>query len=144
MLVIGKPAAFGSNNLPIRGQCQPHTQDWQLRIVHQGEEEVLLTDTYYACRQVQLQCMGMSDDEIRTFAQQYAAQDSAGNEETQCLRITRNEADTVLPGDTVPVPRSATPETPTPSSGRDANTEVIPRSELEQQQRQMRKRGFEE
>lgn len=98
MLVIGKPALFGSNNLPVRGQCQPHTQGWQLRIVKQGSEELLMTDTYYACRQVQLQCTGLGEEEIRKLVKEYGESvDGAGAEETQ--KLTPAELQAASPGE---------------------------------------------
>jgi hypothetical protein len=63
---ISKRPQFDENNWPVRGQCQPHTEGWILRFWDKGEEEVLYEGTYYACRNMQVACQGMTDkDEIR-------------------------------------------------------------------------------
>ncbi|MBN2713760.1 MAG: hypothetical protein JXR97_15180 [Planctomycetes bacterium] len=83
ILVIGKPAEFGENSFPVRGQCQPHTRGWNLRYIEGGKEEVLHTDGYYACRQIQKKCQGMGLEEIKKEIESFVDEMSGGMEETQ-------------------------------------------------------------
>lgn len=138
MLVIGKPAEFSPDNMPVRGQCQPHTKGWRLRLVHRGQEEILHEDNYYACRQVQLACQGLPEDEIRQKVREVAAQIPDDLQETQRINTGEAEDEEGLP----PPP----PDAPGDSSGRTPDTratEVIPQDDMEQMIKK-RKKNFEE
>ncbi|MHC4870453.1 MAG: hypothetical protein ACYTFY_01260 [Planctomycetota bacterium] len=70
MLTIGKPARFEENGLPIKGQCQPYSHDWQLKYFTKGKCEILFEGTYYICRQLQVECRGLVRiDEIKNKIQ---------------------------------------------------------------------------
>ncbi len=137
MLTIGKPAEFGSNGYPIRGQCQPHTKGWRLRLVYRGQEEVLHTDSYYACRQVQKECAGHSDDEVRSMVKDIVDQMSADLEETQ--RMT--QASTGQDPDATPVDLPVMPgkgaEQP---MGESDSTRVIGHEEMEEELRKRKQK----
>jgi hypothetical protein len=66
MLVIGKVCQYDEENLPVRGQCEPYTDGWRLRIFRKGTEEVLVEDIFAVCRQVQERLAGTPEAEIRT------------------------------------------------------------------------------
>jgi len=83
MYVIGKPAEFGSNNLPLRGQCQPHTKGWRLRHFSRGQETLLYEDNYYTCREIQKACAGLSLEEARAKGESVAKSIAVDMQETQ-------------------------------------------------------------
>jgi hypothetical protein len=93
MFTIGKPAEFGSNNLPVRGQCQPHTKGWRLRYFTHGAETLLHVDTYYACREMQKACIGLTLDAARAKVREMSQSISADLMETQ--KLPANLEDTV-------------------------------------------------
>ncbi len=137
MLVIGKPAEFSPDNIPVRGQCQPHTKGWRLRLVHRGQEEILHEDSYYACRQVQLACQGLPEDEIRQKAREIAAQITDDLQETQRINTGEAKDEEGL---------SPPPDAPVAGSGRTPDTratEVIPKNSMEKMPKR-RKKNFEE
>lgn len=63
ILSIGKPARFEENGLPIRGQCQPYSHEWQLKFIDKGKTTILFEGTYYICRQLQIECKDITDIE---------------------------------------------------------------------------------
>ncbi len=65
MLVIGKPCQFDEDNLPVRGQCEPYTDGWQLRFFRDGTAEPLAEDMFVVCRHVQEALAGLPLEEIR-------------------------------------------------------------------------------
>jgi len=129
MLTIGKPAEFGPDNLPVRGQCQPHTRGWRLRLVEHGREELLHTDTLYACAQIQRACAGLTDLEaIRARVAGLARElsDNVNLQETQ--RIPGGEGETVAQKRELPAVDA---------------TALIPKAEMEQEARK-RRQPFED
>lgn len=97
MLTIGKPAEFGTDGFPLRGQCQPYTKGWMLKVHEEGTVTVLYTDTYHACRQMQLACSGKTISEMKEIIQSrinlhtHDLQETAvfaNEEETQALPAT--------------------------------------------------------
>ena len=138
MLVIGKPAEFGPDALPVRGQCQPHTKGWRLRFFHRGTEEFLHQDTFYVCAQIQRSCAGLSPEEARTKARAMATEfaNSLNVQETQKMAASSGASDSANM-DTVDL-RDDESEA-RPGSG----TTKIPREEMEREARKRRK-GFTE
>jgi len=58
MFIIQKPALFGTDNMPIPGQCELHTMGWRLYYADQGVMTLLFESSYYVCRQMQQECSG--------------------------------------------------------------------------------------
>ena len=139
MLVIGKPAEFGTDNLPVRGQCQPHTKGWRLRLFHRGQEDLLHTDTYYVCAQIQRSCAGLSTAETQAKARAMAAEfaSSLNVQATQKMSPGRGDGDSSLL-DTVDLQETGGGEGEKPPG-----TTRIPREEMEREARKRRK-GFTE
>jgi hypothetical protein len=139
MLTISKPAEFSDNNLPLRGQCQPHTHGWRLRLVHGGKAEVLYQDTYYACREIQEKCEELSaDEDIRAKVRELAECRAKLAEMQETQRVTVS-AET--PTDTNLSPTVL--DMPSPFGSKSEATEVIPREEMERQISK-RRRDFEQ
>ena len=61
LLTIGKPGQFQDSGLPVRGQCQPYSHDWQLKLFDKGITTILFEGTYYVCRQLQIECKNDND-----------------------------------------------------------------------------------
>ncbi len=119
MLVIGKPAEFGSDNSPVRGQCQPHTKGWRLRLFHRGQEEVIHTDTYYNCRRIQQECANLPPEAVAARAREIAAGLAADIQDTTLFTGETLDETQKVPG-------------PVKSPGRPAeSTEVLPREEMD-------------
>ncbi len=58
LYIIQKPALFGTDNMPIPGQCELHTMGWRLYHVDHGSMTLLFENSYYVCRQMQQECSG--------------------------------------------------------------------------------------
>lgn len=103
LLVIGKPAEFDEHNLPVRGQCQPYAKGWQLRIFEKGKQEVLYEETYYVCRQIQLECAGKPADEIKAVVKDMHVRLTEDLQETAAIeqQETRKQASLDDQGSTV-------------------------------------------
>lgn len=158
MLVVGKPAEFGPNDFPIRGQCQPHTRNWRLRLVSRGKEELLHVNTYYICRELQDSCGNLSREEIQVKINEVVERMGNNMEETQRLPVGEAaspqdaEATAAFQGQNYfdsanPVREAdhpASEETPNSTPRRtsaDADTQVFRRSSDTDQV--MRKKNFE-
>jgi hypothetical protein len=129
ILTIGKPAEFGPDNLPVRGQCQPHTRGWRLRTFQRGREELLHEDTYYMCTQLQRACIGIAKTEIRDRVRKLATElaQNLNVQETQRMRPASPEGETVVSlGDD--------------AEGDASSTAFISRSEMEQEARKRLKK----
>lgn len=95
ILVIGKPAEFNEELLPVRGQCQPQTPGWQLRAFEKGKEIPLYKSTYIICRRLQLQCRGLSLEEMKKKIAEFESTLMDEMEETACFASDRSNEKTV-------------------------------------------------
>jgi len=66
LLIISKKAQFNDKGEVVIGQCEHHTDGWRLRIYKSGAkaDETLYEGTYYECREIQLQGIGKTEEEI--------------------------------------------------------------------------------
>ena len=94
MLLIGKPAEFDDNGYPVRGQCAPHTKGWRLRLRRKGQaDEILAEDSYYVCRQLQLECIGLDESGLRAKVSAFLER-NIDVLETQRMRLPEDASET--------------------------------------------------
>ncbi len=135
ILIIGKPAEFDEEGLPLRGQTQPYHPGWRLRAFHRGEETLLMEGTYYVCRQVQIACAGQPADAIPDIVARMQKEFSEDLQETAAMdagATIRIERDTPSMEDTRPT------DPPAPAEGGD-DTVALPREEMDEMLKRRRK-----
>ncbi|MHC4885222.1 MAG: hypothetical protein ACYTGH_09080 [Planctomycetota bacterium] len=139
LLTIGKATEFGTDDLPIRGQCQPYTKGWSLRIVEEGQEEVLFTDTYHACRQMQMACRGKSTlEEMRAIVHDLKEQLAGDLQETAVFE-DQEETQPVMPPDVDEDSTLTAPDDPSLEPPQSEDTVHLPKEEMEAILRKRRK-----
>ncbi len=68
VLIISKAPQFADDNMVVVDQCKPQTPGWTLTLLKDGEGKIFFSGTYVLCRQVQIECSGLSEDEIQGVA----------------------------------------------------------------------------
>ena len=131
LLAIGKPVQFDSQNLPLRGQTQPQSPDWRLRMIEHGTEEVLYTGTYYACRHIQHQCAELTvSSEIREKVKEIVANLGDEPEDTVVLNPYGEDVSPNFDAEETRI------EMPNPPG--EEGTVAIPRAQMEDMARKRR------
>jgi hypothetical protein len=67
-VAISKLPEFTEDGEVVPGQCEPYTSGWRLRLVVDGNEETLMSGTYYELRRIQRRCVGKTPEEVKTLA----------------------------------------------------------------------------
>lgn len=136
MLVIGKKIELGTDDLPLRGQCEPHTKGWRLRWFSRGKEKILCENTYYFCKELLAKCAGLPEDQVCTRIESLVREMSEGLEETQRLPTLGADAEATVKMKTLPRKREPAEASETriiPRVGLDqGHTEVMPKEEMDE------------
>lgn len=141
MYIIDKPAEFGVNGMPARGQCQPHVKGWRLCWFSRGETALLHVDNYYACRELQRACAGLSLEQARKKVAELASAFANDMQETQKIRAGGDDDASFGPA---PVSDETPVDLPALSDDEETRvgdgTEIIPAEEMLQHAQKRRKR----